>query len=121
MVLPSNDAFVANGNPMAHRVVRANGWGQDLEFYVSGGEVLDAGTEVNDEDLDNAAPTQTGAGVGQVEGGEVKEHPGFMENGTFLTESADRNFKECGYNVLKIEVHFEEYYSDSGRRALRGA
>jgi hypothetical protein len=48
MVLPSNDAFVANGSPTAHPII-VNGEFVDVDFVVDGDEVLDAGSEVNDE------------------------------------------------------------------------
>ena len=50
MVLPSNDAFVANGNPLAHPIFGADGSFQDnFGLLVAGDVVLDAGSEVNDE------------------------------------------------------------------------
>jgi hypothetical protein len=50
MVLPSNDAFVANGDPpMRHMLFDTDGNFQELNFEVMGSEVNDAGTEVNDE------------------------------------------------------------------------
>jgi hypothetical protein len=49
MILPSNDAFVANGNPMAHQVVNEDGEFNELSIEIMGSAVLDAGTEVNDE------------------------------------------------------------------------
>jgi hypothetical protein len=55
MVLPSNDAFVANGNPMAHQVINDAGEFIELNIDIMGSAVLDAGTEVNDEVPENTA------------------------------------------------------------------
>ena len=55
MILPSNDAFVANGNPMAHLAVGADGRFNVLSIQVFGSEVNDGGTEVNDELPENTA------------------------------------------------------------------
>ena len=55
MVIPSNDAFVANGNPTAHRVFDTDGRFTGFSFYILGNEVNDAGTEVNDEVPENTA------------------------------------------------------------------
>jgi len=49
MVLPSNDAWVSNGNPEALPVINETGDFLMVVIDVSGGDVLDAGTEVNDE------------------------------------------------------------------------
>ncbi|MEO1234279.1 MAG: spondin domain-containing protein, partial [Myxococcota bacterium] len=48
MVIPSNDFFVANGNPLAH-LLFDDGIFVGGDFIVSGAEVLDAGTESNNE------------------------------------------------------------------------
>lgn len=49
MLLPSNDFWYANGNPLAHPVFDDNGEFVARDFIVSNTDVLDAGTEVNDE------------------------------------------------------------------------
>lgn len=56
MVLPSNDFFVANGNPLAHSLAPIfNGSTDEISFDIGlPGTVNDAGTEV--EDFDNVAP-----------------------------------------------------------------
>lgn len=48
MVIPSNDAFIANGNPLANQVFDDVGNFIGPDFIVPGSQVLDAGTEVND-------------------------------------------------------------------------
>lgn len=83
MVLPSNDAFVANGNPMEHALFNSMGEFIGQNFFISGSEVLDAGTEVNDELPENTAFFgQSAPDTGVVEGGVVGAHPGFNPVGS---------------------------------------
>jgi len=55
MLIPSNDAFIANGSPFAHELFNEAGRFVGSTFVVAGSEVLDAGTEVNDEIAANTA------------------------------------------------------------------
>jgi len=49
MVIPSNDAFIGNDNAMAYRIFDATGvFVGPVDILVSGAQVWDAGTEVND-------------------------------------------------------------------------
>ena len=78
MVIPSNDAFIANGNPLAHPLFDDRGRFIAEDFVVAGSEVLDAGTEVNDEIASNTAfLNQGGPNIGVEELGNVIIHPGF--------------------------------------------
>ena len=77
MVIPSNDAFIANGNPLAHEIFDGLGsFVGAFTFLILGADVLDAGTEVNSETsaafLDQMNPNE-----GTTEGGVVSLHPGF--------------------------------------------
>ena len=75
MVLPSNDAFVGTGNS----VQLFDAYGRFLgarTLVFEGGDVLDAGTEVNTE-RDAAFINQTAPDTGLTEGGTVEAHPGF--------------------------------------------
>ena len=85
MILPSNDAFVANGNPEAHTILNAGGSVQQLDFTVAGSAVLDAGTEVNNEDVGVAFLNQGSPNEGAAENGVVLTHPGFDAGGTILS------------------------------------
>ncbi|ADE13480.1 conserved hypothetical protein [Nitrosococcus halophilus Nc 4] len=50
MVIPSNDAFIANANPQAHELFDAEGnFIGPITFTVLGTQVRDAGTEANTE------------------------------------------------------------------------
>ncbi|WP_432798858.1 spondin domain-containing protein [Poriferisphaera sp. WC338] len=50
MVIPSNDAFIASGNPVDHAIFDASGnFAGPFEILIFGSNILDAGTEANDE------------------------------------------------------------------------
>ncbi|MEX1025129.1 MAG: spondin domain-containing protein [Planctomycetota bacterium] len=113
MVLPSNDAFVANADPMAHELFDAGGnFVGGMTITVLGTDVLDAGTEINDEVPANTAFFgQTTPNTGADELGLVTDHPGFMAptSGGILDDPdfADADFENtAGYQVLSIT--FEE-------------
>lgn len=55
MVLPSNDFWYANGNPLAHPIFDEAGEFVAEDFFVTNLDLLDAGTEVNDEVPANTA------------------------------------------------------------------
>jgi hypothetical protein len=63
MVIPSNDLFVGNGNPLAFELFDAFGnFKGDRMINVTGADIRDAGTEVNDRDVGVAfAAGQNGA------------------------------------------------------------
>lgn len=74
MVIPSNDAFIGNGNPTAYEVFNAAGdFNGPLTIEVFGSQIWDAGTEVNDT---FGAAFSTIGGVSTDEGGTVQPHPG---------------------------------------------
>ena len=117
MVIPSNDAFIANGNPEAHRLFddEGNFIGDDLEILVAGNQILDGGTEVNDELPENTAFFgQAAPDTGEVENGVVTVHPGFIEGGRILSEDGttegapaafnNADFTADGYEVARITV-----------------
>ena len=112
MILPSNDAFVANGDPMEHLFFSAGGMIQDVEICVLGDEVLDAGSEVNDEiPMNTAFFGQTVDGTGVDQGGVIQLHPGFLPAGSGgILDSAmfsNADFTVSGYKVLTICVALE--------------
>ncbi|MEL7077588.1 MAG: spondin domain-containing protein [Cyanobacteria bacterium J06582_2] len=111
MVLPSNDAFIANGNPLAHEIFDADGNFLGADFIVSGEEVIDAGTEINDEAEDSTAFFgQAAPNTGDTETGVVTEHPGFFLGGRILgsTEFANADFRAEEYNQARITVTTED-------------
>ncbi|MEM9303389.1 MAG: spondin domain-containing protein [Pseudomonadota bacterium] len=110
MIIPSNDFCISNGNPSRHAVFDDAGNFIGEDFFVSGTETLDAGTEVNDEIPANtaffgqAAPN-TGVdenGVIRTLGGEGGFFPpgsgGILDDAMF----AGANFSVPGYPLVKI-------------------
>ena len=74
MVIPSNDAFLAFENiPIFDEFGNFNGF---VEVTLTGNDVLDAGTEVNNE-MGAAFLNQTEPDEGTPENGVVASHPGF--------------------------------------------
>lgn len=107
MVLPSNDAFIANGSPLAHPVYNAQGQFIFEDFI--DGDVLDAGSEVNDELPANTAFFgQMAPDTGVAEGGAVQLHPGFLPAGSagILDSFRFRNgqFVRPGYANVMIRM-----------------
>ncbi len=78
MVIPSNDAFLSvPDNPLADPIFDAEGnFLGPIVIERSGRDVLDAGTEVNNEE-GAAFLNQTALNQGTVENGVVGSHPGF--------------------------------------------
>ena len=112
MVIPSNDAFVSNGDPMEYEVIGSDGEAKNLTIEIMGSEVLDAGTEVNDEIPENTAFFgQTKPGTGEDENGVVVLHEGFnsIGSGGILDDPkfVNANFTADGYKMMNITVAFE--------------
>ena len=113
MVIPSNDAFIANGNPLAHPLFDDAGRFVGEDFVVAGAEVLDAGTEANDEIAANTAfLNQGGPDIGVEEFGNVVIHPGFITDGTYpdgvLTHQVFGNaqFTAPTYRAASVSFRF---------------
>lgn len=99
MVLPSNDYFLANGNPNAHDLSTLLGGaalGTEITFFI-GTTVNDAGTEVNDFSTSAAnglfpqlglGPGQGGPNIGADENGVVTNVDGIPFAG-FLNSPSD--------------------------------
>lgn len=83
MVIPSNDAFIGNGNPLAIQLFDGSGnFTGPVSFDVTGGMFYDSGTEVNDG---MGAAFSTNGGTSTTENGVVQLHPGlqnFLGTGT---------------------------------------
>ena len=107
MLLPSNDFFIANGNPLAHKVFDDDGSFIGADFVVPGAAVLDAGTEVSDEVPENTAFLgQMTPDTGVEENGVVQAAEGFIEGGNILRsdEFSNADFTAEGYEVARIRV-----------------
>ena len=75
MVIPSNDAFFANGGPQDHMIFDAAGVFQGpTVIEIFGRDVLDAGTEVNDEN--GGAAFSANGGTSADQGGLIASHSG---------------------------------------------
>lgn len=109
MVIPSNDAFIANGSPTAFEVIDQAGNFIGANLFVTGADVLDAGTEVNDEiPANTAAFGQASPNTGVNEFGLVGSHPGFLPAGSggILDDPAFANadFTRAGFPIAQITV-----------------
>ena len=116
MVIPSNDAFIGNDDPLQVGLFDGNGniivrTGNNA-VIVAGTDVWDAGTEVNDERPENtAALAQAAPNTGVTENGVVTSHPGFMGSqklggpvGNILTAVPNGDFTVAGVRMLSIEL-----------------
>jgi hypothetical protein len=108
MVVPSNDAFVANDDPMELEVFSTAGVFVINDFIVSGSEVLDAGTERNDEIPANTLGFgQNNNGTGVDQNDPVALHPGFLPPGSdgILDDAdfAEADFTAPGYETLMFD------------------
>ena len=113
MVIPSNDAFIGNGNPLAFPIFDGSGSFLGADFIVVGSMVLDAGTEMNDELPANTAFLgQAAANTGVDQSGNVELHAGFAPagsggilDGAFAGFSfANADFLSSGYSIARITV-----------------
>jgi len=98
MIIPSNDFFIANGNPLAHQLFDDQGNFVGQNFVVSGDETNDAGTEVNDEVASNVAfLAQGGPNIGVSENLAVSTPaPGFVAPGTLSYPDGVLNYPVFG-------------------------
>ena len=80
MFFPSNDGFVANSEGIEIFDEDGNFIGQDI--IITGNDVFDAGTEVNDENPANVPLTLDLIGNGIEENGVIQPHPGLQPPGS---------------------------------------
>jgi len=105
MLLPSNDFFFANGNPLEQLVFDGSGNFVATNFFVSGSRVLDAGTEVNDEqEFSTAFLGQSQPNSGVTENGVITIAESFLPGGRILSDPrfAMADFSVDGYPLVKI-------------------
>lgn len=115
MIIPSNDFLIANGNERAHPIVDGEGNFVGADFIITGSNVLDAGTEVNDEIPENTAFFgQQAPDTGVVENGVVTLAEGFIPGGNILSDPdfAAADFTAPGYEVARIRVFQAEEMND---------
>lgn len=122
MVIPSNDAFVANGLARRHRLFDASGEFVAENFTITGAAVLDAGTEVNDELPENtAALAQAAPDTGVTENGVVRSHAGFASGGNVLAAIPGGDFTQPGYELARVEFSVDPIASSVAVSRLKGA
>ena len=109
MVIPSNDAFVANGSPVAHSVFNDQGEFVGGSFYIKGSSVNDAATEVNGETPANTAFFgQAAPNTGTDENGVIFDHTGFNAQGGILDAPMFRegDFLQDNLNLARISFTY---------------
>jgi Ca2+-binding RTX toxin-like protein len=117
MFIPSNDAFIGNDNPAAFDLFDANGnFIERMDataITVTGDNVYDAGTEVNDEiPLNTAALAQSVPNTGVTENGVIRQHPGFIGSdreggdtpGNILLAHPNADFTLANSEIARIEL-----------------
>lgn len=119
MVLPSNDFWYANANPLEHEIFDEDGNFVAQDFFVTNQEVRDAGTEINDEVPANTAFFgQSVPDSGVEEGGVILligDDSGLVrfrqpsEGGNILADErfAMADFVVEGYPLVKISFTAE--------------
>ena len=85
MLIPSNDLFVANGNPFAHEIFDAAGnFNGPFEILIFGRDLNDNGTEVNDITAGAAFSALGGMGIDEPSGTPVTNYFTLDPNGNYL-------------------------------------
>jgi Ca2+-binding RTX toxin-like protein len=123
MIIPSNDFFIANGNERAHQIFDDQGNFLGADFTVLGSQVLDAGSEVNDEVPANTAFFgQQTPNTGVTENGVVQLATGFIPGGPILSTPrfSNADFTAPGYQVARFRI-FNTINGDDGDNRLMGS
>lgn len=81
MLFPTNDAFIGNDDPEAIEIFNEQGEFIGADFLVLGSDVLDGGTEVNDESPDTLFYTLDTFGNSVDENGVIQPFSGFLPAG----------------------------------------
>jgi RTX calcium-binding nonapeptide repeat (4 copies)/Spondin_N len=107
MIIPSNDFFVSNGNEQAHPIFDAQGNFIGADFTILGSQVLDAGSEVNDEVPANTAFFgQQTPNTGVTENGVITTATGFIPQGPILNspQFANADFTAPNYRIARVRI-----------------
>lgn len=137
MLIPSNDAFIGNDDPQQLDLFDANGnlitrTGSDA-FIVTGNDVYDAGTEVNDEEPANVPLLgQAAPNTGVTENGTITQHPGFVGSvrqgggtaGNILTARPNADFTVANSQIASIQIDADDgddlLIGGSGNDTIKG-
>ena len=111
MVIPSNDAFIANEYPHAFPIFDEDDYFVAYPIFVPGIEVRDAGTEYNDELPANTAFFgQAAPNTGEDENDVVGDHPGFeLDFGGILDDPMFRNADFFEFPYSMVQLSFDLY------------
>ena len=97
MVVPTNDLFVANGNPFAHEIFDAAGnFTGPVVIEIYGRDVNDAGTEVNDADNGAAFLSGIDGAAGAKETALVENYFDIDPDGSYLDSLLGRTTADGG-------------------------
>ena len=122
MVLPSNDTFAANDDPTAFEIFDSRGRFLGADFVITGEQILDAGTEVNDEAPESTAFFgQTVPDAGIDENGVITRSNGFIPGGPILSSEqfSNADFTQPGYQLARVRV-FNVINGEDRRERLKG-
>ena len=122
MILPSNDFWISNGNERAHQIFDDQGNFLGADFTVLGSQVLDAGSEVNDEiPMNTAFFGQQNPNTGVTENGVVQLAGGFIPGGSILStpKFANADFTAPNYQVARFRI-FNTINGEDGSDDLTG-
>ncbi len=115
MIIPSNDFFISNGNERAHQIFDEEGNFIGADFIILGSNVLDAGSEVNDEIPANTAFFgQQAPNTGVSENGVVQLAQGFIPDGPILSDPRfiNADYTQEGYEIARIRVFIDDTVFD---------
>ncbi len=128
MLFPTNDGFIANDDPQAIEIFDKNGNFIGVDLTISGDDVLDSGTEVNDEDPTNVIYELDVIGNSIDENGTIQAYPGFLapgEDGVLDFEIdgeaifANADFTQPDYPIARIRVDVvEELTEEAGSTVI---
>lgn len=109
MLLPSNDAFIANADANGFQIFDDMGNFVGADFFVMGSEVYDAGTEFNDELPENTAFFgQSVPNTGITTSDAIALHAGFLAAGSGgildAAQYANADFLRPGYPIAQIRI-----------------
>lgn len=108
MILPSNDGFVGNADPLGHPLFAGSALSA-TDFVVAAADALDAGTEANDE-LEVNVPffgAATMAGAGTMTAVNIAGHAGYLPGGAILMDPmfTGADFANvAGYEFMRVAV-----------------
>jgi len=113
MLIPSNDAFIGNGNPAAYSIFDEQGNFVGLDIMITRDAVYDAGVEVNDEIPENTpALGQMTPNTGEDESGVIRVHPGHLPKGSGGIVDREAfalaDFTELDEALVRIQVYVVE-------------